>query len=64
MLFRSHGNFGSIEGDGAAASRYTEARLADFTEQVFLQDLDNNAVDFVPNYDTRALYICLYHSGG
>lgn len=50
-IIDGHGNFGSIEGDGAAASRYTEARLADFTEQVFLQDLDNNAVDFVPNYD-------------
>jgi DNA gyrase subunit A len=46
-----HGNFGSIEGDGAAAMRYTEARLAKLTQEVFLQDLDKNVVDFMPNFD-------------
>lgn len=49
-LVSGHGNFGSIEGDGAAAMRYTEARLEKFTEEVYLQDLDKT-VDFVPNYD-------------
>lgn len=46
-----HGNFGSIEGDGAAAMRYTEARLAQYTQEVFLSDLDKDIVDFVPNFD-------------
>ncbi len=46
-----HGNFGSIEGDGAAAMRYTEARLAQYAQEVFLTDLDKNIVDFVPNFD-------------
>lgn len=50
-LIDGHGNFGSIEGDGAAAMRYTEARLKKFTEEVYLKDLDKNVVDFVPNYD-------------
>ncbi|MBQ4045616.1 MAG: DNA topoisomerase 4 subunit A [Lachnospiraceae bacterium] len=46
-----HGNFGSIEGDGAAAMRYTEARLQKLTEMVYLADLDKDVVDFVPNFD-------------
>ena len=46
-----HGNFGSIEGDGAAAMRYTEARLAKFTQEAFLADLDKDIVNFVPNFD-------------
>lgn len=46
----AHGNFGSIEGDGAAAMRYTEARLKKFAEEVYLKDLDKT-VDFVSNYD-------------
>lgn len=50
-LVDGHGNFGSIEGDGAAAMRYTEARLAKVTQEVYLGDLDKNVVDFVPNYD-------------
>lgn len=50
-LVDGHGNFGSIEGDGAAAMRYTEARLEAFTEEAFLKDLDKNTVDFVPNFD-------------
>ena len=51
ILVDGHGNFGSIEGDGAAAMRYTEARLAKFTQQAFLADLDKDIVDFVPNFD-------------
>ena len=51
ILVDGHGNFGSIEGDGAAAMRYTEARLAKITQEVFLQDLDKNVVDFMPNFD-------------
>ena len=50
-LVDGHGNFGSIEGDGAAAMRYTEARLEKFTEDVFLSDLDKDIVDYMPNFD-------------
>ena len=50
-LVDGHGNFGSIEGDGAAAMRYTEARLAKVTQEAYLSDLDKNVVDFIPNYD-------------
>lgn len=50
-LVDGHGNFGSIEGDGAAAMRYTEARLKKFTQEVYLADLDKQVVDFVPNFD-------------
>lgn len=50
-LVDGHGNFGSIEGDGAAAMRYTEARLARVTQEAFLSDLDKNVVDFMPNFD-------------
>lgn len=50
-LVDGHGNFGSIEGDGAAAMRYTEARLQQITQEMFLADLDKNVVDFVPNFD-------------
>ena len=50
-LVDGHGNFGSIEGDGAAAMRYTEARLKKFTQDVYLKDLDKDVVDFVPNFD-------------
>ncbi|MBR2191055.1 MAG: DNA topoisomerase 4 subunit A, partial [Eubacterium sp.] len=50
-LVDGHGNFGSIEGDGAAAMRYTEARLQKFSEDVYLADLDKDIVDFVPNFD-------------
>ena len=49
-LVDGHGNVGSIEGDGAAAMRYTEARLQKFAEEVYLKDLDKT-VNFVPNYD-------------
>jgi DNA gyrase subunit A len=50
-LVDGHGNFGNIEGDGAAAMRYTEARLQAVTEDAFLADLDKDVVDFVPNFD-------------
>ena len=46
-----HGNFGSVDGDGAAAMRYTEAKLKKFTQDVYLSDLDKDVVDFVPNFD-------------
>lgn len=51
ILVDGHGNFGSIEGDGAAAMRYTEARLTKFTQEAYLADLDKNIVDFGPNFD-------------
>ncbi len=50
-LIDGHGNFGNIEGDGAAAMRYTEARLEKVTQDAFLSDLDKDVVDFVPNFD-------------
>ncbi len=50
-LVDGHGNFGSIEGDGAAAMRYTEARLQKITQEAFLADLDKDVVDFMPNFD-------------
>ena len=51
VLVDGHGNFGSIEGDGAAAMRYTEARLTKFTQEVCLSDLDKNVIDYGPNFD-------------
>ena len=50
-LVDGHGNFGSIEGDGAAAMRYTEARLQKITQEVYLSDMDKQVVDFLPNFD-------------
>ncbi len=50
-LVDGHGNFGSIEGDGAAAMRYTEARLQRITQEAYLADLDKDVVDFIPNFD-------------
>ncbi len=50
-LVDGHGNFGSIEGDGAAAMRYTEARLQKITQEAYLSDLDKDVVNFVPNFD-------------
>ena len=52
MLIDGHGNFGSIDGDGAAAMRYTEARMDKIAEQM-LVDIEKNTVDFMPNYDDR-----------
>ena len=51
LMVDGHGNFGNIEGDGAAAMRYTEARLQKVTQEAFLADLDKDVVDFVPNFD-------------
>ena len=50
-LVDGHGNFGSIEGDGAAAMRYTEAKLQKFTQEVYLKDMDKDVVDYRPNFD-------------
>ncbi|MDO5695652.1 MAG: DNA topoisomerase (ATP-hydrolyzing) subunit A [Eubacteriales bacterium] len=50
-LVDGHGNFGSVEGDGAAAMRYTEARLHEFTMDIYLADIDKDVVDFRPNFD-------------
>ena len=50
-LVDGHGNFGSLEGDGAAAMRYTEAKLEKITQEAYLADLDKNVVDFIPNFD-------------
>lgn len=50
-LVDGHGNFGSIEGDGAAAMRYTEARLQKITQECMLSDIDKDVVDFIPNFD-------------
>ncbi len=52
MLIDGHGNFGSIDGDGAAAMRYTEARMSKISEQM-LVDIEKNTVNFMPNYDDR-----------
>ena len=52
MLIDGHGNFGSIDGDGAAAMRYTEARMSKISEYM-LTDIEKNTVDFMPNYDDR-----------
>ena len=51
-LIDGHGNFGSIDGDPAAAMRYTEARMAKIAETM-LTDIEKNTVDFMPNYDDR-----------
>ena len=52
MLIDGHGNFGSIDGDSAAAMRYTEARMSKIAEYM-LTDIEKNTVDFMPNYDDR-----------
>ncbi|MDD4124979.1 MAG: DNA gyrase subunit A [Eubacteriales bacterium] len=51
-LVEGHGNFGNIDGDGAAAYRYTEARMAKISN-LMLQDIEKDTVDFVPNFDNR-----------
>lgn len=50
MMVDGHGNFGSVDGDSAAAMRYTEVRMARIAEEM-LADIEKNTVDFVPNYD-------------
>lgn len=52
MLIDGHGNFGSVDGDGAAAYRYTEARMSKIS-MLMLEDIDKNTVDFMPNFDDR-----------
>jgi len=52
MLIDGHGNFGSVDGDGAAAMRYTEARMSKIS-QYMLTDIEKNTVNFMPNYDDR-----------
>ncbi len=51
-LVEGHGNFGNVDGDGAAAYRYTEARLSKIANEM-LSDLDKEVVDFVPNFDNK-----------
>ena len=51
-LIDGHGNFGSIDGDGAAAYRYTEARMSKISETM-LTDIEKNTVNFMPNFDDR-----------
>lgn len=53
-LFQGHGNFGSIDGDSAAAMRYTEARLSNIALEM-LRDIDKDTVDFMPNYSDSEL---------
>ena len=52
MMIDGHGNFGSVDGDGPAAMRYTEARMSKISEYM-LTDIEKNTVDFMPNYDDR-----------
>lgn len=52
-LIDGHGNYGSVEGDDAAASRYTETRLSAIAEDILLSNLDKDVVDFVPNFDNK-----------
>ena len=52
MLIDGHGNFGSVDGDGAAAMRYTEARMSKISAYM-LTDIEKNTVNFMPNYDDR-----------
>ncbi len=52
LMIDGHGNFGSIDGDSAAAMRYTEARMSKIAEQM-LTDIEKNTVNFMPNYDDR-----------
>ena len=51
-LVEGHGNFGNVDGDGAAAYRYTEARMARITEEM-MADIDKNVVEFMPNFDNK-----------
>ena len=53
-LVDGHGNFGSVDGDGAAAMRYTEARMTPFALQM-LRDIEKDTVDFIPNFDEEEL---------
>ena len=59
MLVDGHGNFGSMDGDGAAAQRYTEARMSKIALEM-LRDINKNTVDFVDNYDARSANLWSY----
>jgi len=50
MLVEGHGNFGSVDGDGAAAMRYTEARMSKMASEM-MADIEKDTVDFMPNFD-------------
>ena len=54
LLVDGHGNFGSIDGDGAAAMRYTEARMSHFSLNM-LRDIEKDTVDFMPNFDEEEI---------
>ena len=54
-LIDGQGNFGSVEGDGAAAARYTEIRLSEFTEECMTSLLEDNVVKYIPNYDNTLM---------
>ena len=58
QMVDGHGNFGSIDGDGAAAYRYTEARMSKISERM-LDDIEKNTVDFMPNFDGRLMEPCV-----
>ena len=51
-LVEGHGNFGSVDGDGAAAYRYTEARMSKIADEL-MSDIEKDVVDFMPNFDNR-----------
>ena len=51
VLIDGHGNFGSIEGDGAAAARYIECRLTEYTQDAYLSDINENIIEYTTNYD-------------
>ncbi len=53
MMVDGHGNFGSIDGDGAAAYEYTEARMSKIAVRMLVTDIEKNTVDFMPNFDDR-----------
>ncbi|WP_294522400.1 DNA gyrase subunit A [uncultured Anaerovibrio sp.] len=61
LLADGHGNFGSVDGDPAAAMRYTEVRMSKISE-LMLQDIDKETVDFVPNYDESLKEPCVLPS--
>ena len=50
MLVDGHGNFGSVDGDGAAAMRYTESRMSKISMEM-VRDINKETVDFIPNFD-------------
>ena len=54
-LVNGHGNFGSIEGDEQAASRYTEAKLSEIADELYLKDLEKGVVEFVKNFDDNEI---------